>query len=52
MVFIAMARQILGPDLGIPLLALAGLDISGPAGEGIALKHGFEEFSRIAVTFA
>lgn len=50
-VFISMARQKFGPDLGMPFLALAGLVLSSPVGAGVALKHGFEVFAHIAVTF-
>jgi Na+/H+ antiporter NhaD/arsenite permease-like protein len=50
-VFIAMARQKFGPELGMPMLALAGLAIIGIESAGAALGHGFDEFGRVAVTF-
>jgi Na+/H+ antiporter NhaD/arsenite permease-like protein len=50
-VFIAMARQKFGPEIGMPLLALAGLVLVSPAGAQASLKHGFEEFGHIAVMF-
>jgi Na+/H+ antiporter NhaD/arsenite permease-like protein len=50
-VFIAMARQKFGPDLGMPLLALMGLAIIGSDAAQAALRHGFEEFGTIALTF-
>ena len=50
-VFIAMSRQKFGPEIGMPLLALAGLVLVSTDAADVALRHGFEEFAKIAVTF-
>jgi Na+/H+ antiporter NhaD/arsenite permease-like protein len=50
-VFVSMAREKFGPALGMPLLALTGLAVIGPAAAQAALRHGFEEFGTIALTF-
>jgi len=50
-VFITMSRQKFGPELGMPLLALAGLVLIGMDSAKVAVAHGFEEFGTIAVIF-
>src|SRR5262245_21562740 len=50
-VFIAMARQKFGPEIGMPMLALTGLVLVGPAAAAAGVGHGFEELGTIAVTF-
>src|SRR4051794_26235712 len=50
-VFIAMARQKFGPEIGMPLLALVALAVTSSSDASHALRSGFEEFANIAVIF-
>ncbi|MBP6507668.1 MAG: hypothetical protein KA257_08900 [Opitutaceae bacterium] len=50
-VFFAMARRSIGPELGMPVLALVALLIAGPVGAPHAIEAAFAEFGRIALLF-
>jgi len=50
-VFIAMTRQVFGPEVGMPILALCALVIADPIDSSHAVQSGFEEFGRIAIIF-